>query len=45
VLSEEHFDYRSPGHGVPPAHSHLLLGKKLVRDIDALTSITEEDVA
>jgi len=44
-LTEEHFDYRSPGHGVPPAHSHLLVGKKLVRDVDALTPITEEDVA
>jgi sialic acid synthase len=45
VLSEEHFDYRSPGHGVPPAHSHLLIGKKLVKDIGALTPILEDDVA
>jgi sialic acid synthase len=45
VLSESHFDYRSPGHGIPPAHSHLLVGKKVVRDIDALTAITEGDVA
>jgi len=45
VLSEDHFDYRSPGHGVPPADSHLLVGKKLTRDIDALTPIMREDVA
>ena len=45
MLTEEHFDYRSPGHGVPPADSHLLVGKKVVRDVDALTPITEEDVA
>ncbi len=25
MLTEEHFDYRSPGHGVPPAQFHLLV--------------------
>lgn len=44
LLTEDHFDYRSPGHGVPPAESHLLVGKKLVRDVAALTPITEGDV-
>jgi N-acetylneuraminate synthase/sialic acid synthase len=44
LLTEDHFDYRSPGHGVPPADAHLLVGKKLVRDIAALTPITEGDV-
>jgi len=45
VLTEDHFDYRSPGHGVPPADSHLLVGKTLTRDVVQLTPITEGDVA
>ena len=45
VLTEDHFDYRSPGHGVPPADSHLLVGKTLTRDVAQLTPITEGDVA
>jgi sialic acid synthase len=45
VLTEDHFDYRSPGHGVPPADSHLLVGKTLTRDVAHLTPITEGDVA
>ena len=43
-LTEDHFDYRSPGHGVPPADSHLLLGKTLKRDVESLSPITEADV-
>ena len=45
VLSEEDFDYRSPGHGVPPADSHLLVGKTLINNVSALTPITQGDVA
>lgn len=45
VLSEEDFDYRSPGHGVPPADSHLLIGKTLINNVSALTPITQGDVA
>ena len=45
VLTEDHFDYRSPGHGIPPADSHLLVGKTLTRDVSHLTPITEDDVA
>jgi len=45
VLTEEHLDYRSPGHGLPPADAHLVLGKKLVRDLSALEPIVEGDVA
>ena len=45
VLTEDHFDYRSPGHGVPPADSHLLLAKTLTRDVANLTPISEGDVA
>lgn len=45
TLSESDFDYRSPGHGIPPSNSGVLVGKKLLRDVDALTPITEEDVA
>jgi len=45
VLTEDHFDYRSPGHGVPPADSHLLVGRTLTRDVAQLTPITEGDVA
>ena len=44
VLSEEHFDYRSPGHGIPPADAHLLLGKTLNKDVANLSPITEVDV-
>ena len=44
VLSEEHFDYRSPGHGIPPADAHLLLGKVLNKDVANFTPITEVDV-
>ena len=45
VVSENDLDYRSPGHGIAPADSHLLIGKKLTRDVAALTPILEEDVA
>ena len=45
VLTEDHFDYRSPGHGIPPADSHLLVGKTLTRNVSHLTPITEDDVA
>ena len=45
VLTEEHFDYRSPGHGIPPADAHLLVGKTLNKDVADLTPITEGDVA
>ena len=45
VLSEEHFDYRSPGHGIPPSNAHLLVGKTLNKDVADLTPITEGDVA
>ena len=45
VLSEADLDYRSPGHGIAPADSHLVIGKKLTRDVAALTPILEEDVA
>lgn len=45
VLSESDFDYRSPGHGIAPADSGILVGKALTRDIAALTPILEGDVA
>jgi len=45
VLTEADLDYRSPGHGIAPADSPLILGKKLSRDVAALTPILEEDVA
>ena len=44
VLSEQHFDYRSPGHGIPPADAHLLMGKTLRKDVANLSPITEVDV-
>ena len=45
LLTEEHLDYRSPGHGLPPSEAHLVLGKKLVRDLGSLEPILEGDVA
>ena len=45
VLSESDFDYRSPGHGIAPADSGILVGKALTRDIAALSPILEGDVA
>lgn len=44
VLSEADFDYRSPGHGVPPSDAHVLVGRKLTRDVSALTPIMRDDV-
>jgi len=44
VLSEQHFDYRSPGHGIPPADAHLLMGKTLRKDVANLSPITEVDI-
>jgi N-acetylneuraminate synthase/sialic acid synthase len=45
VLQEQDFEYRSPGHGIAPADAHLLVGKTLSRDVEALTPILKEDVA
>lgn len=44
VLREEDFDYRSPGHGVPPSDAHLLIGRALTADIPKLTPILLDDV-
>ena len=45
VLSSADFEYRSPGHGVAPADSDVLVGRALVKDIPALTPILRDDVA
>jgi sialic acid synthase len=44
ILTELDFEYRSPADGLPPAMSHLLLGKSLAHQIEKYEPITFENL-
>ncbi len=45
VITEEVLTTRKPGTGIPAAEYFRVLGRKLARDVKALTPLTEEDIA
>ena len=44
VLSLEDFGYKRPGTGFSPANPEILIGKKLIRNVEADNLITKEDI-
>tara|TARA_A200000113_G_scaffold220312_1_gene230279 strand:+ start:83 stop:1117 length:1035 start_codon:yes stop_codon:yes gene_type:complete len=44
VLSLKDFGYKRPGTGFSPANPELLIGKKLIRNVEADNLITREDI-
>jgi N-acetylneuraminate synthase len=44
IISENDLDFRRPGTGISPFNAGLLIGKKLLKDIDADTLISFDDV-
>ncbi len=45
VLSEEHLSWTRPSGGLAPGEEHLVVGKKLMRDLEAGDRIRLEDLA
>jgi sialic acid synthase SpsE len=44
ILNLENVTIKGPGHGIQPKFYRLLMGKKVIRDIDADSPLTWDDV-